>query len=179
MRRRARGRDRVFDKPGAYAVKLALARAMRAMPTAAEAALWQALRDRRLSGWKFRRQHVIGGYVVDFYCPALGLVIEVDGSVHDGRRAQDRQRDQDLTALGVQVLRLRNADVLERLESVAASLTLRCQTLAERLTAVKTSPAPAGEATDPPRLACEVGAVKPAQLISIDTEKGSEQNFRQ
>lgn len=140
-------RDRIFDEPGAHAVKLALARTMRSTPTAGEAALWQAVRDRRLCGWKFRRQHVIGGYVVDFYCPALWLVIEVDGPVHDDHRAQDRQRDEDLTSLGVQVVRLRNADVLERLESVLDSLALRCQALAEQLPTVKPSPAPAGEAT--------------------------------
>lgn len=163
MRRRARVRDRVFDKPGAHPVKLALARTLRSMPTAPEAALWQVLRDRRLSGWKFRRQHVIGGYVVDFYCPALWLVIEVDGPVHDGRRAQDRQRDQDLTSLGVQVLRLRNADILERLENIIDSLTFLCQALADQLAAVKSSPAPAGEATHLRDSHGTVGAVKPTR----------------
>jgi hypothetical protein len=63
----------VFDKPGAAGDKLALARAMRATPTAAEAALWSALRSRQLGGWKFRRQHVIAGYIVDFYCARCGL----------------------------------------------------------------------------------------------------------
>jgi very-short-patch-repair endonuclease len=121
----------VFEKPGAASDKLALARAMRAMPTAAEARLWSALRDHRL-GWKFRRQHVIAGYIVDFYCAELRLAVEVDGGVHEGQRIDDRQRDDHLQSLGVRVLRLRNADVLERLDSVVAQLAHCCERMARR-----------------------------------------------
>lgn len=122
----------VFDKPGAAGDKLALARAMRATPTAAEAALWSALRSRQLGGWKFRRQHVIAGYIVDFYCAPLWLAIEVDGAVHQGRREDDQQRDDDLGALGVRVLRLSNTDVLERLDAVVEYLTRCCEQVAQR-----------------------------------------------
>jgi very-short-patch-repair endonuclease len=82
---------------------------MRAMPTAAEAVLWSALRGRRLGGWKFRRQHVIAGYIVDFYCAELWLAVEVDGPVHQGRDIDDRERDEHLASLGADVVRLRNA----------------------------------------------------------------------
>jgi very-short-patch-repair endonuclease len=133
MRRRAQLRGLVFDKPGADGAKLSAAKAMRAMPTAAETALWAALRGRRLGGWKFRRQHVIAGYIVDFYCAALWLAVEVDGAVHHGRRADDREREDHLSSLGVRVVRLRNADVLERLDVVVEALARRCQRIAAAL----------------------------------------------
>jgi very-short-patch-repair endonuclease len=132
MRRRARFGGLVFEKPGASGDKLALARAMRGQPTAAEAALWSALRQRRLDGWKFRRQHVIAGYIVDFYCPELRLAVEVDGMVHQARGAEDRQRDEHLTSQGVQVVRVRNADVLERLDAVVDRLLSHCCESASR-----------------------------------------------
>jgi very-short-patch-repair endonuclease len=122
----------VFDKPGAAGDKLAMARAMRVMPTAAQAALWSALRGRRLGGWKLRRQHVIAGYIVDFYCAELWLAVEVDGAVHERRRIEDRQRDEDLASLGVRVVRLRNADVLERLDAVVGQLVYDCERIARR-----------------------------------------------
>jgi very-short-patch-repair endonuclease len=132
MRRRARFGVRVFEKPGATGEKLGYARAMRATPTAAEAAMWLALRDRWLDGWKFRRQHVIAGYIVDFYCAELWLVVEVDGPVHETRCIDDRERDGDLALLGVRVVRLRNADVLERLDATLQQLAHRCQHIAEQ-----------------------------------------------
>jgi very-short-patch-repair endonuclease len=101
VRRRARSSILLFDKPGASAEKLAFAGSMRASPTAAEAALWAALRRRKLGRYKFRRQHVIAGYIVDFYCAELRLVVEVDGGVHQDRIAEDRQRNEDLALVGV------------------------------------------------------------------------------
>ena len=68
-------------------VKIALARGNRHDPTPAEAAAWALLRNRRCLGLKFRRQHVIRGFIVDFYCAEFHLVLEVDGGVH-GDRAQ-------------------------------------------------------------------------------------------
>lgn len=89
MRRRAPS-DRPIQKPGAEPIKVLLSREMRRHPTQAEARLWSVLRSRQLGGWKFRRQHIIVGYVVDFYCADLRLVVEVDGTVHDERRADER-----------------------------------------------------------------------------------------
>ena len=85
---------------------------MRKAPTAAEAALWRELRHRSLDGLKFRRQEIILGWIVDFYCPAAGLVIEVDGSSHRGREAYDARRDAALMKIGLRVLHLRNERVL-------------------------------------------------------------------
>jgi len=95
---------------------------MRAAPTRAEAALWLALRRCAIGGWKFRRQQVIAGYIVDFYCAAVCLALEVDGSAHDERVGEDRQRDAALTALGRRVVRVTNEDVIERLPDVLDAL---------------------------------------------------------
>ena len=94
------------------------ARAMRHEPTEAEAMLWEALRARRLNGFKFRRQHVIGRFIADFYCAEAGLIVEVDGGVHDERRSEDRVREEALGGLGLTVLRFTNDRVLENMNAV-------------------------------------------------------------
>lgn len=82
------------------------------------------LRDRRLGGKKFRRQHGIGPYVVDFFCAEVKLVIELDGDVHDlpGRRDRDRRRQEHLESLGLTVVRFRNEDVVAQPDSVLSRL---------------------------------------------------------
>lgn len=90
------------------------ARQLRREQTPAEAALWRLLRGDRL-GLPFRRQHVIGRFVVDFCCPAARLVIELDGAVHDSddAREQDAWREEQLQLLGYNVVRFRNDVVLQ------------------------------------------------------------------
>ncbi|HYM16776.1 MAG TPA: endonuclease domain-containing protein, partial [Dehalococcoidia bacterium] len=87
-----------------------IAREMRRGPTSAEARLWERLRARRLNGLKFSRQHPIGRFIVDLYCVDAGLVIELDGSVHDDpeQRQADVVRQQFLESQGVRVLRFPN-----------------------------------------------------------------------
>lgn len=103
------------------------ARALRAHATPAETALWALLRRRAL-GAKFRRQHPLGPYIVDFFCCDAALVVEVDGGVHDSERAQrhDAVRDAFLGQCGLRVLRLRNDLVLQAperaLEIIRAAL---------------------------------------------------------
>ena len=106
---------------------------MRKGPTIGEALLWTAIRRRNIQGWKFRRQAVIGGYIVDFHCPQLRLVLEVDGSVHEGRHVEDEQRDADLAALGIHVHRICDTDVREQLDEVLRVIATLCTTLAEAL----------------------------------------------
>jgi len=125
MRRRAPS-DRPLQKPGAEPVKVLLSREMRRHPTQAEARLWSVLRGRQLGGWKFRRQHVVVGYVVDFYCSDLRLVVEVDGPVHDERRCDDEAREADLRCAGAEVVRFSNDAVLHRLDEVLPVLAHRC-----------------------------------------------------
>jgi very-short-patch-repair endonuclease len=88
------------------------ARHLRQKKTRAEALVWSMVRRKQLLGLKFRRQHPIGGFVVDFYCPALRLVLELDGDAHTARdeRAFDYERDSILKGLGYRVVRLRNED---------------------------------------------------------------------
>lgn len=97
-----------------YCVHLVtLARANRKTPTPAEAKMWsEILRRRQLVGFKFLRQKPIDGYIVDFYCAALGLVIEIDGDSHAEQIEYDAERTRILNAYGLQVVRYTNAEVL-------------------------------------------------------------------
>jgi very-short-patch-repair endonuclease len=94
------------------------AKEFRRVMTPAEAVLWQELRGRRLAGWKFRRQQIVDGFVVDFYCHAAALVVEVDGGVHSQQTESDQARDETLASRGIFVLRVTNNDVLTNLELV-------------------------------------------------------------
>src|SRR5712691_5360505 len=98
----------------------ARARNLRASQTSAEAKLWQALRNRRLARWKFRRQHPIDRYVVDFVTLDGKLVVEVDGVTHSGsgELARDEHRTHVIELLGFLVVRVTNVDVYENLEGV-------------------------------------------------------------
>jgi len=95
--------------------------------TPAEVRLWQILRGKRLQGKRFRRQHSIGSWIVDFYCAEERLIIELDGSVHDSpqRRDYDSARHEALQAMGYTVLRYENRSVFEDLDSVLAGI-IRC-----------------------------------------------------
>ena len=97
-----------------------LARELRKKPTSAEELLWQLLRDRQLLGLKFRRQHQFGDYVADFYCREAHLVIECDGSAHDGREQwhHDQNRNAYMISQGIRVLRFTNDRVLNDTEGV-------------------------------------------------------------
>ena len=97
---------------------------MRRNPTAAENKLWQALRNRQLANVKFRRQHAIGNYIVDFIGPDHQLIIEVDGEVHTEREqaAHDAGRTHTLKELGYQILRFSNHQVLHELDQVLAAI---------------------------------------------------------
>ena len=88
--------------------------------TPAEAVLWTSLQRKQLEGRKFRRQHSIGNYIVDFYCPSEKLAIELDGAEHftpEGSDA-DEARDLFMANLGIKVLRYENRDIYNDLEAV-------------------------------------------------------------
>src|SRR5262245_60800268 len=84
------------------------ARALRADMTPAESSLWAALRKYRVDGVRFRRQHPIGRFVLDFYAPSHKLGIEVDGAVHDSQQERDAERTRLLALRGIRVIRFRN-----------------------------------------------------------------------
>lgn len=88
--------------------------------TPAEKALWRLLRNRKLQGWKFRRQTPISIYVADFYCHELKLIVELDGDVHStpSQLAHDENRDFHLRYLGFEILRFSNQLVFEQPDAV-------------------------------------------------------------
>ena len=93
---------------------------MRNTASDAERLLWSSLKGSQLLGYKFRRQQGIGQYVVDFYCPAKKLVIEIDGATHWTEEAikKDRERQNTIEALGIRVLRFTNEDVYTNKDGV-------------------------------------------------------------
>nr|WP_019499650.1 DNA methyltransferase [Pseudanabaena sp. PCC 6802] len=97
-----------------------VARQFRKEPTPSEIILWQALRGRKLEGRKFRRQQPIGAFVVDFFCGAERLIVEVDGGVHESQQEADRQRQELLESLGLRVVRISSELVETRLDEVLA-----------------------------------------------------------
>jgi very-short-patch-repair endonuclease len=112
----------------AYPNLIGYARALRGSMTLAETVLWKELRTRRHG--KFRRQHPIAGYILDFYCATARLCIEVDGGIHDTPRQalRDADRTRNLTEMGIRTLRFRNEEVMHDLPTVLSrihqSLTL-------------------------------------------------------
>jgi very-short-patch-repair endonuclease len=88
---------------------------MRQEDTTAESVAWELLRDRRTLGLKFRRQVPIDRYIVDFYCPEIRVIVEIDGGVHDqpGQAEWGEERDRRLQGLGYKLLRVPNEDVLK------------------------------------------------------------------
>ncbi|MGC2412935.1 MAG: endonuclease domain-containing protein [Stellaceae bacterium] len=98
-----------------------LARTLRRRGTRAEWVLWLAVRDRRLAGFKFTRQHPIGPYVVDLVCREQRLIVEVDGGQHADNQS-DRVRDRYFASMGYRVIRFWNTDVLGNIQGVLETL---------------------------------------------------------
>lgn len=107
-------------RPPMSTTALERGRALRTQSTDAERALWRILRGRQLDGLKFRRQHPIPPYTVDFFCAAAMLVIELDGSQHS--TTTDAARTSFLESKGFQVLRFWNNEVLTQIEAVAEAI---------------------------------------------------------
>ncbi len=107
-----------------YASKRMIGRArdLRREGTPPEQLLWLALRNEQIGGLKFRRQHPIGPYVVDFYCRPIGLMVEVDGMSHDDKLLQDAARTKYLEGQGLRILRVTNEDVMHDLDAVAREI---------------------------------------------------------
>ena len=103
-----------------------LAKKLRREMTLAESILWSKLRRNQLNGFHFRRQQIIRGFVADFYCHASSLVVEVDGEVHNLKKEYDSDREQIFRELGLNVIRFRNDEVIQHLESVLAMILNRC-----------------------------------------------------
>ncbi len=109
-------KKKLHDKPELKVYRKELRKSL----TPAEAFLWKHLRNKKLEGRKFRRQHSIKNYIVDFYCAQEKLIIELDGEVHMNFATQekDNKRDVDLASLGFIVIRFENHMVFDHLPSV-------------------------------------------------------------
>ena len=102
---------------------------LRAHTTPPEGVLWSKLRNQRLGGFKFRRQHAIGPYVADFYCARVLLVVEIDSSYHAGRQEQDAVRDGWMKAQSISVLRVTASDLAKNEEGVLLEILLTARRL--------------------------------------------------
>jgi len=98
--------------------RVKIARKLRRTQTDAERVLWLRLRDRRLNGWKFKRQAPIDRYVADFCCPDARLIIELDGGQHSTSEEADAKRTAVLESCGYLVLRFWNNDVMKNMDGV-------------------------------------------------------------
>ncbi|MEZ5367515.1 MAG: endonuclease domain-containing protein [Bryobacterales bacterium] len=100
------------------------AQRLRREATPAERKLWARLKSKQLNGLQFRRQHPIGPFIVDFYCSALKLAIEIDGDSHGGEEAQrcDEKRSAFIATKGIRIIRFWNSDIHERLDGVLADI---------------------------------------------------------
>ncbi|HTE16203.1 MAG TPA: endonuclease domain-containing protein [Burkholderiales bacterium] len=106
-----------------------LQRRLRNNMTDAEQRLWRFLRRKQVSGFKFRRQHPFGDYIIDFVCLEAMLAVEVDGGQHHARLAEDTPRTEYLKRAGFHVLRFWNNEVMTEIDSVTAGIWRALQTL--------------------------------------------------
>jgi very-short-patch-repair endonuclease len=123
---------------------LARARDLRQSQTPAEARLWARLRNRQLGGFKFRRQHPIDRFVVDFYCAAGLLVVEIDGDSHAEQIEYDQARTEWLSDQGYHVIRFTNRDVFGNLDAVLEAILDECNKLTPGTISPSPSPSPKG-----------------------------------
>ncbi len=98
---------------GVQADKLSFAKQLRREMTPAERILWKCLRRNGVEGFHFRRQQIVEGYVVDFYCDTAKLAIELDGGVHQEQWKYDESRDKAISSIGVRVIRISNEAMLD------------------------------------------------------------------
>jgi very-short-patch-repair endonuclease len=99
-----------------------IARILRNNMTLSEILLWQQIKGKKLLGYDFHRQKPIDEYVVDFYCPELKLVIEIDGDSHDGKEKEDFIRHQKLESMGLTVVRFWDADIKVNVDGIVEQL---------------------------------------------------------
>ena len=101
-------------------LKVEQSRFLRTEQTAAEKEFWLMVRNKKMHGLKFRRQQIIDGFIVDFYCDSIRLCVEIDGSIHETeeQRKYDQLRDEAISLRGLKILRISNDDVLYNKDKV-------------------------------------------------------------
>ncbi|NET87842.1 MAG: DUF559 domain-containing protein [Kamptonema sp. SIO1D9] len=106
--------------------KVKRAKELRSQMTKEEQILWHHLRANRLNGFHFRRQQIIDGFIADFYCHAAGLIVEIDGKIHDEQVEYDEERDRIISSKGLILLRIKNEEVKQNLESILERIATAC-----------------------------------------------------
>ena len=101
--------------------KVERSRELRREMTPAEKRLWQEVRAKKL-GVRFRRQQIIAGFIVDFYCHRAALVVEVDGDIHDLQQEEDARREKVLSEMGLRIVRFKNDEVMKELSMVVGMI---------------------------------------------------------
>ena len=112
--------------------KLQLAKEFRQDMTRVEDILWNELRDNQLGGYHFRRQQVIAGFIVDFYCHKARLIVEVDGEIHEYLWKRDRAREQALIQKGLRIIRFKNDEVFSHLSKILDEILNACDAYSKR-----------------------------------------------
>ncbi len=108
-------------------IKQERAKQLRREMTPAEKKLWYYLRNNQLNGLHFRRQQVIDGFIADFYCHDAGVVIEVDGGIHERQREYDVERDRIISSRGLQVIRICNEEIQKDIYQVMQRIREVCE----------------------------------------------------
>ena len=108
------------------------ARKFRKDSTLSEILFWNEVKNKKFDGLDFYRQKIIGNYIVDFYCPRLDVVIEIDGYTHDNKQAYDARRDKYLHSLGLYVLHIYDKDVKQDIKGVLQMLRHFCNNIHPR-----------------------------------------------
>jgi len=101
-----------------HQIKKEFARNLRKESTPEEKKVWEALRNRKFMGLKFRRQHVLKGFVVDFYCHSLNLSIEIDGKIHEKQAEYDLLRQALIEEKGIRFIRMTNQEINHNIEKL-------------------------------------------------------------
>ena len=104
-----------------------LSRQFRKKMTKEEKLMWELLRDHRMCGLHFRRQQIIRGFIADFYCHTINLVIEIDGEIHQKQQEYDQDRTKIFDQLGLRILRFTNSDLVNDIANVKRFIEKACQ----------------------------------------------------
>jgi very-short-patch-repair endonuclease len=102
--------------------KIQIARQFRKAPTDSEEMIWEALRNRRFMGFKFRRQYIIQGYILDFFCSDINLAIEIDGSIHKKQKNDDNRREEIISQSRIVFYRIPSELVEQNLQGILSDL---------------------------------------------------------
>ncbi len=155
----------------------ALCRELRQKQTPAEQFFWELVRDRRFEGYKFRRQHPLGTFITDFYCPELRLAVELDGGIHATQAERDQARDEILAQQGIRVVRIRNQELLADPEATLARLSdlIADWTASPQPSPSKMERGPGGEAAPTPTQAnAQAYADAVATYLAFAVDRGAD-----